>query len=471
MNIRNKDILKNISPELANQYRLVPHNLTDGILFCYTDKLDTESARQLEVFIGKKIQIESCPTQDLDKLLAIHYPISFQLNGSTGKKKVLSANDDFILTLIEEAQILKSSDIHLEKYDKTCRVRMRINGNLVERYTVKSAEYPSLINKIKIRANLDIAEKRLPQDGRIKFKKGKLDFDIRVSILPTLYGEKAVLRLLVKNEELLHTDQLGFDPIQLQNYREGIRNHNGIILISGPTGSGKTTTLYATLKELNKTKSNILTIEDPIEYTLDGINQVQLKEEIGLNFSSAMRTFLRQDPDIIMVGEIRDVDTAQMAIRAALTGHLVFSTIHTNSAWGTISRLLDMNIPPYLIASTLKLSMAQRLVAILCDSCKKPSDFDDSAFPKTFEAPRKVQHQFTAEGCKECGFTGVSGRQAIYEIIPVTDEVAVQIKKSEQRETMHIDQSYSRLQDKAFELFENGKASLEEVFPILMSTK
>ncbi len=467
----NKNILKNISPDLANRFRLIPHVLNGDILTCFTDRLDSSNNKQLEIFIGKKIETKVCSSEDLDKLLATHYPVSFQKKESKQNQKRLSAQEDFILTLIEEAQLLQSSDIHLEKYDKSCRVRMRINGNLVERYSIKNAEYPSLINKIKIRANLDIAEKRLPQDGRIKYQSKNMEFDIRVSVLPTLYGEKAVLRLLVKNDRLLQIDQLGFDPTQLKQYQEGIRNHNGIILISGPTGSGKTTSLYATLKELNKTKSNILTIEDPIEYTLDGINQVQLKESIGLNFSSAMRTFLRQDPDIIMVGEIRDADTAQMAIRAALTGHLVFSTIHTNSAWGTVSRLLDMNIPSYLIASTLKLSMAQRLVAILCDNCKTPSPFNEKEFPQSFTPPKEVHTQFTAKGCKSCSFTGVQGRQAIYELIPISGDIAKAIKRSELLDGQPIEENHCLLEEKAFELFEQGKVSLEEIFPILMSTK
>ena len=264
-----------------------------------------------------------------------------------------------------------SSDIHIEPYEKYSRVRFRIDGHLIEQFKVNQSQYPQIVNQVKIKAGLDISQKRLSQDGRIAINAEGNEFDIRVSCLPTLHGEKIVMRILKRDTSDINLEHLGFTKKELQVYKEGIKNPNGIILISGPTGSGKTTTLYGTLKLLNEESRNITTIEDPIEYTLEGINQVQLKEDIGFDFPSALRTFLRQDPDIIMVGEIRDEKTANMAIKAALTGHLVFSTIHTNSAWATISRLIDMNIPPFLIASTLKISMAQRLVRKLCPKCKK----------------------------------------------------------------------------------------------------
>lgn len=307
-------------------------------------------------------------------------------NNSNTKSQVKSysgAYDDFLPRVISEAKGIGASDIHIEIYEEMARIRFRIDGKMVERYRISSEEYPALINKIKIQANLDIAEKRLPQDGRIFFRSSVGEFDIRVSSLPTMNGEKIVMRLLSKDAGQIQLSQLGFSEEQLELYTRSVKRPNGIVLISGPTGSGKTTTLYATLQLLNSDETNILTIEDPIEYTLEGVNQVQLKEDIGLTFSSALRTFLRQDPDIIMLGEIRDKETAQMAIRAALTGHLVFSTIHTNSAWGTISRLVDMGIPPYLLASTINLSMAQRLVRLLCPKCKNKS-LSKFSFPTSF---------------------------------------------------------------------------------------
>ena len=269
---------------------------------------------------------------------------------------------------ILEAHEYHSSDIHFEQMRHRALIRFRVDGRLIERYEIPTDRYPELVNQIKIKANLDIAEKRLPQDGRIPFSLDKISFDLRISTLPTLHGEKVVIRLLSRNDESISLDGLGLTAAQLEIFSKAIQKPNGLVLISGPTGSGKTTTLYAALKELNKPDRNILTIEDPVEYTLRGINQVQLKESIGLTYPAALRTFLRQDPDIIMVGEIRDGETASMALRASLTGHLVLSTLHTNSAWGIIARLLDLDIPPFLVADTLNIAVAQRLLRLVVPS-------------------------------------------------------------------------------------------------------
>jgi len=456
-----------LSDRMVTTYNCFPYHLSEETIFVYSYELDDVRKDKLEIILNKNIVVEYISKQEYSRLLAQYYPhLTSSENKNTSNKRTFlsySENEDFIKKIIKEAEYLGSSDIHIEIYDKVARVRMRLNGRLQERYQIKEKEYASVINKIKLRSKLDIAEKRLPQDGRITFREGQQDFDIRVSTLPTLYGEKAVLRLLTKNDELIKLEGLGLDKTQALNYNEGIRHHSGIILISGPTGSGKTTTLYATLKELNKPKTNILTIEDPIEYTLDGVNQVQLREDIGLNFSQALRTFLRQDPDVIMVGEIRDVDTANMAVRAALTGHLVLSTIHTNSAEGTISRLIDMGIPPYLIASTLRLSVAQRLVGLLCPSCKQKKPFDSTLYPVGFNPKRQVVYEYSSEGCAECNFSGIAKRKAIYEILPINDSVSESIKHNTK-----IKANYSSLTDKAFELFEEGYISFDEVFPLLL---
>jgi type II secretory ATPase GspE/PulE/Tfp pilus assembly ATPase PilB-like protein len=263
--------------------------------------------------------------------------------------------------------------------------------------------------------------------------------------------------------------KLGFKTDELNRYTTAVQKPNGIILISGPTGSGKTTTLYATLKQLNKPTSNILTIEDPIEYTLDGVNQVQLKEEIGLNYSEALRTFLRQDPDVIMLGEIRDAETAQMAIRASLTGHLVLSTIHTNSAWGTISRLIDMGVPGFLLASTLNLSVAQRLLRVLCPHCKAETDLSVDDLPERYQSAT-IQKHYKAVGCNHCYFTGYSGRKAIYEVINVTKELAEQIKHNATDIDAYCTQNkINKLADNALQLFKNGDTTLEEIYPYLIN--
>lgn len=460
-----------ISKEQAWHYRILPkdNNPAGLVLLCDEDADIGQLSDELEVVLGKSISLEKQPLAIISMLLNKHY---LKENGQHQFQKMALAieGDGFLNDLIREARSLKSSDIHIEIYEEKCRVRIRIDGMMVERYVLKKTEYPALINKIKIMANLDIAEKRLPQDGRINFKEGEEAFDIRVSVLPTLHGEKVVLRLLNNNAANIDLNHVGFSDFDLTNYLQGVKRPNGIILISGPTGSGKTTTLYATLKYLNKETRNILTIEDPIEYTLQGINQVQLKESIGLTFAAALRTFLRQDPDVIMVGEIRDPETANMAIRAALTGHLVLSTVHTNSAWGTVSRLMDMGIPPFLVANTLNTSVAQRLVRLLCNKCKVQEDFDPIAYPKQFKPYSVVTTHCISKGCEHCYYTGYSGRKAVYEVIPLDQELTYEIKQG----NMYINplleaRGIKTLGENAFSLFATGDTTIEEIYPLLFT--
>ncbi|MEM6807137.1 MAG: GspE/PulE family protein, partial [Bacteroidota bacterium] len=285
--------------------------------------------------------------------------------------------------------------------------------------------------------------------------------DIRVSTLPSKYGEKVVMRLLTRSDDILVLENLNFPQKEFEAYKEAISKPNGIILITGPTGSGKTTTLYATLNRLNTPDVNILTIEDPIEYNLPGINQVQLKEEIGLSFDRALRAFLRQDPNIIMVGEIRDVPTAQIAIRAALTGHLVFSTLHTNSSLDSLTRLRDMGIEPYLLASALRLVLAQRLVRLLCNECKTPSS--EVLMPE-FQTQYGIQQHFVPRGCPHCFYTGFRGRQAIFEALPMSAELKEFIRSDEgDFSSVLKTQGLSSLRDNLAELIQQGKTSLSEV--------
>ncbi|OFY82846.1 MAG: general secretion pathway protein GspE [Bacteroidetes bacterium RIFCSPLOWO2_12_FULL_35_15] len=468
------DLQHAITPQQAWHYTIIPKHV-DGdkqmTLYVSEEKFHTQLSDELEMLFGKTILLEKASSEVIQKTLGKYYR---NTNVHATIKQVSSGNvkaDDFLPMLISEAKSLGSSDIHIEAYEEKCRVRIRIDGLLIERYTISKLEYPSLINKIKIKANLDISEKRLPQDGRIFFNDDGHKFDIRVSVLPTLHGEKIVLRLLSNDAADIEIERLGFNARELEDYLEGIKKPHGIILISGPTGSGKTTTLYATLKILNKEKSNIITIEDPIEYTLEGINQVQLKESIGLTFAGALRSFLRQDPDVIMLGEIRDGETAQMAIRAALTGHLVLSTIHTNSAWGTISRLADMGVPPFLLASTLNTTVAQRLLRLLCTECKEEKEFDVKYFPKTFKAPRIIQKYYVPKGCEHCHYTGYKGRKAIYEVIPIDFELADHIKNNIFTvEALLKERNIKTLRENAFELFEKGVTSIDEIYPILLNS-
>lgn len=317
------------------------------------------------------------------------------------------------------------SDIHIEPYEKSFRVRYRLDGSLKTAMGLPLKIRNAIISRIKIMASLDIAERRLPQDGRIKLKMGpKKTMDFRVSVLPTLFGEKVVLRLLDKSNLQLDMTKLGFDEKQIRDFKDAIHKPFGIVLVTGPTGSGKTTTLYSALSELNKESENIMTAEDPVEFNLQGINQVQMKEDIGLNFAATLRSFLRQDPDIIMVGEIRDFETAEIAIKAALTGHMVLSTLHTNDAPSTINRLLNMGIEPFLVASATNLILAQRLARKICNECKEPIEVPEHAL-LDLGVPKEAIGTFTVykgKGCSNCN-NGYKGRIALYEVMTLGEEI------------------------------------------------
>ncbi len=441
------EIIQRLTSSQAWEYMLVPCG--EDVFYGSGDRDYSEALMELEVLYGIKGRIEPVAEDKLQKLLTQHY----RNEAGTGRQISEIANGQGFLTgLIEEAFDSYASDIHIEAYEERCRVRFRMDGKLIERYVIGRANYPSLVNQVKIIANLDISERRLPQDGRILFDSNGKKFDVRVSCLPTIYGEKIVLRLLTRHVELLELANLGFSERQLEDYCAAVGKPYGMILICGPTGSGKSTTLYATLRRLNCETENILTIEDPIEYTLEGVNQVQLKEEIGMTFTSALRTFLRQDPDIIMLGEIRDPDTAQMAIRSSLTGHLIFSTIHTNTAWGSIARLADMGVHPYLIANTLVMCVAQRLVRLLCPHCKKET---------------KDGH-YVEQGCEKCYYTGYIGRRAVYEVVPIDEELADAIRNNlPDAGPLLRARGIVSMRDAALEMWNTGETSYSEIIPML----
>lgn len=466
------EIIQMFSAEQAWRYKAIPNKVVDDTLYLNVDSefWDSSLSKELSIIFGKNISPTLTAPAIIKKQLSRYYRQQ-EIQGEQIQVDI-NKTDRFLLDLIAESKTLGSSDIHIEILENSARVRIRIDGQLVEKYRLPKEQYPALINKIKINANLDISEKRLPQDGRIQFKGHQLKFDIRVSILPTLHGEKVVLRILSNDASTVSIDKLGFSKGQKISYLEGIKKPNGIILISGPTGSGKTTTLYATLKILNEEKRNILTIEDPIEYTLEGINQVQLKESIGLSFAGALRSFLRQDPDVIMVGEIRDKETASIAIRAALTGHLVLSTIHTNSAWETISRLLDMGVPSYLLSGTLNATVAQRLLRILCESCKTKTFLRSENLPLNYNYKKSNEEIYEAKGCTKCHFTGYRGRKAIYEVIRIDKELASIIKeRGDASDGFLKDKGVNSLSDSAWKLLMDGETSLEEVYPILLNSQ
>lgn len=461
------DLIQRINSQLAWEYKIIPKAQlkADRLEFYISSNIDSSiCCNELEVLLGEQIEFVTLESEELEKLLLRYYP----LGGKSTAKKNLNLSDDFLDKIIDEASDLSSSDIHIEIYEDDCRIRYRVDGKLIERYKLDKLDYPSLVNKIKIKSNLDISEKRLPQDGRLKYKNDDVDFDIRVSVLPTLQGEKVVLRLLSKDTADIGIRMLGMSEEQIIEYRKGISRPHGIVLISGPTGSGKTTTLYSTLKELNSVDKNILTIEDPIEYTLAGINQVQVKDSIGMTYAQALKTFLRQDPDIIMLGEIRDAETAQMAIRAALTGHLVFSTIHTNSAWGTISRLLDMGVPSYLLASTLNMSLAQRLVRTLCPHCKKIIEMGDGDASVEKYLIGTLDRYAVSVGCSECYYTGFKGRKAVYELIAVDYEIRECIKADGNYTSVDSLREVNCLKDGVLEMLGRFDTSALEVLGYLI---
>jgi len=363
-----------------------------------------------------------------------------------------------------------ASDIHVEPYEKDFRVRFRIDGSLYEVMRPPMKLRNAITSRLKIMASLDISERRLPQDGRIKIKMGGgKEMDFRVSVCPTLFGEKVVMRLLDKSNLQLDMTKLGFDPQPLAWFKEAIERPYGMVLVTGPTGSGKTTTLYSALSSLNQIDTNISTAEDPVEFNFAGINQVQMHEDIGLNFAAALRSFLRQDPDIIMIGEIRDFETGEIAVKAALTGHLVLSTLHTNDAPGTVSRLLNMGIEPFLVVASLNLILAQRLCRRLCKECKRPAtNVDEKALIDAGVPPEKIGAftMYEKVGCRECNDRGYRGRVAVYEVMPFWDglkELVINGASTGELKQEAIRLGMSSLRMSALAKMMDGVTTLEEV--------
>jgi|TARA_R110001599_G_scaffold150929_3_gene335333 type IV pilus assembly protein PilB len=375
---------------------------------------------------------------------------------------VITQVDQIIQSAIEAS----ASDIHLEPFEKKYRLRFRIDGVLQEITELQLSQKDAITSRLKIMAELDIAEKRRPQDGRIKIRaKQGQDIDLRVSTLPTQYGEKIVLRILDKGAQELSLDSLGFSEEVLTVFRKEINNPYGMILVTGPTGSGKTTTLYSALNEINSEQVNITTIEDPIEYNLEGINQTQVHEEIELTFVNILRSILRQDPNIIMVGEIRDKDTAEIAIRAALTGHLVFSTLHTNDASSAVSRLVEMGVEPFLVSSSVRMVMAQRLVRKVCEHCETSYE-PDSVLVKELSLEDHKEFRKGA-GCQKCNDSGFKGRTALIELLTMSDELISQINNSANSSEIKLiatKQGMRTLRGVGIQKIRKGLTTVEEVY-------
>lgn len=373
-------------------------------------------------------------------------------------------------SIIQHAMKLKASDVHIEPMEKSLRVRFRIDGELQEIMNASKTAHSAIVTRIKILGKMDIAEKRIPQDGRVEITIDGKDIDLRLSVLPTVYGEKIVIRLLGRSDLVLSRSQLGFTEENLALFEKIIKSPNGIILVTGPTGSGKTTTLYAVLKELNNINRNIITVEDPVEYRLNGINQVQVNNKAGLTFANGLRSILRQDPDIIMIGEIRDAETAQISVRAAITGHLVLSTIHTNDSASTVSRLMDMGIEPYLVSSSVVGIIAQRLVRRICNSCK--ISYKPDSNEKKLLNINNEQVLYKGKGCSNCNNTGYKGRTAIHEIMVITKEVRELIDNRatvDQLRTASARCGTTTLQENCIRLVLNGTTTIEELLKVTYS--
>ncbi len=375
----------------------------------------------------------------------------------------------FVNSILNEAIIKRVSDIHFEPYEKKYRVRFRVDGSLMEATSPPSDMAAAIASRIKIMSKLDIAEKRRPQDGRLKVRttKGK-EMDFRVSVMPTLWGEKVVLRLLDKSNLQLDMTKLGFEEDDLKIFKSTINLPQGMVLITGPTGSGKTTTIYSALAELNQPDVNISTAEDPVEFNLEGINQVQMNPDIDLTFASALKSFLRQDPDIVMVGEIRDLETAEISFKAASTGHLVVSTLHTNDAPSTVIRLTEMGIAPYIITSTVNLIVAQRLVGKICEACKTPVEVPAQTLINLGVAPNDVGEYklFKGKGCSNCGGTGIKGRAAIYELMQMSEKMKEAVLKGAstgQLRYLAREQGMRTLRRSALLKLKRGITTIEEV--------
>lgn len=442
-------LLQLVPQNLATKHGLIPIVKKDSTLtVAMIDPSNIVALNDVKFITGLDIQVALASESDLKHALERLFEKNVSYESIIGDMdeqdvEVVSTEEtvdlDELEKATEDAPVVKlvnavltdaikkgASDIHIEPYEKVFRVRFRIDGVLYEIMKPPPKLKNAIISRLKIMSQLDIAERRLPQDGRIKLKLGATrEMDFRVNVLPTLFGEKVVLRLLDKSNLQLDMTKLGFEARQLDDFKDAISKPHGMVLVTGPTGSGKTTTLYSALAELNKITTNISTAEDPVEFNLAGINQAQMQEEIGFNFASALRAFLRQDPDIIMVGEIRDYETAEIAIKASLTGHLVLSTLHTNDAPSTINRLLNMGVEPFLVASSINLILAQRLARKVCSNCAEEIQVNPEVLVNIGIPPAEAKNLKVKQGrgCEKCANTGYKGRIALYEVMPMREEL------------------------------------------------
>ena len=485
-----EEILNLVPPSILKKHKMIPFEYSrtgmNVLRVAMSDPMNMAAMDDINIITN--LQVEPVVATPRDVMLALdRYYGQAEVNSALEeyvkeKTSQMAEQEDIysddinnspivqlVKTMIEQAVRQRASDIHIEPMEKQVRVRYRIDGALYEKATYNISLLPALVARIKIIGGMDISEKRKPQDGRITQVVDRREFDIRVSILPTVYGEKIVMRLTSKNALSREKSQLGLKPHDLQKFDHILKNPHGILLVTGPTGSGKSTTLYTALSELNKEDVNIITVEDPVEANIDGINQVQVNNKADLTFASALRSILRQDPDIIMIGEIRDQETASIAVQASITGHLVVSTLHTNSAASTITRLVDMGIEPYLIADSTVGVIAQRLVRRLCPDCKREKKADAEDLEMLMRKPEEDLTIYEPCGCAKCDGTGFRGRIGVYEIMEVTPQLKHIISKGGEVEAIKaqaLKDGMHTLRMSATELVLDGTTSVQEMMRV-----
>lgn len=438
-----------VPEKLARKYNLFPMELNENSLVIGIEEENIYAIQDLKLVTGKNIILKQVSREDVLENIELCYGDS------------IDVDDDYanylFQDILQKALKEKASDIHIEPFSDLLKIRIRVDGKMKEMLNLELDLYPSLTSVIKYRANMDITEKRLPQDGRIDVKIKDAVIDIRISTVPTTYGEKIVLRLLNRDSFLKTKYELGFSNEAVEKIQKIIKQRTGILLVTGPTGSGKTTTVYSILKDLRNSSKNIMTIEDPIEYKMEGINQIQVNHKVGLTFEKGLKAILRQDPDIIMVGEIRDVETAKTAVRAAITGHLVISTLHTNDAISSIARLIDMEIPPYLLNASLIGVISQRLVRKVCENCSNDVVINQNE--------KKSIYTTIPIGCEECSHTGYNGRTVAYEILTIDDEIRNEIQQNKEAKDIKniaVKNGMITFEDTYSSLIKNKITTLEE---------
>jgi MSHA biogenesis protein MshE len=483
-------VAKLLPEAYARKYRaLVLEKSATGFKVAMYDPLDILGIDEVQRQLKGDVQIVISSEQDIINSLDIVYrrtdqitALAEELKGEfeqadydladldLDRAKVDAPVVKFLRSVFEDAAQINASDIHFEPDKDVLRIRLRVNGELQEQTVKEKSIMTAIALRLKVMSSLNISERRLPQDGRFNIKIGKKIIDIRLSTLPTQYGESIVMRLLDQSGGLLNTGSIGMPKEQLQLLQKLVYSPNGILLVTGPTGSGKSTTLYAILNELNEPEKKIITAEDPVEYQLPRVNQVQINDPLGLTFASVLRTVLRQDPDIVLVGEMRDEETATIAIRAALTGHLVLSTLHTNDAPSTALRLMDMNIDGFLIAATLQGILAQRLVKVVCKRCAKPYELNHNERAWVDEHTTESIDSMTFKkgtGCSYCNKTGISGRQGVFELLELNEEMGDALRESRTQDFINLARQALKgklLVDNAFDLAKQGITTIDEVF-------